>query len=230
MLIDLTLARSLQQFAEKGCTESDLCPLPSSDLTARLLTLPHYTIWLPEYIQTGTARCCACLSSLYGLSQQYPRSTAQVRIMAELLLVSWRCRSSGMFEANRISVSSIYMSNGKCYDTCSGYAFAIVQDDNCWCSNYVPLNQVSLGNCNSQCPGYPSDSCGNSGSGLYGYIAAGSTPSGTSGASSNSVASVSYYIHYPILYVYPSMGLQALYPDPCLQFLLKLISCCHRRT
>ncbi|ODV68648.1 hypothetical protein HYPBUDRAFT_147197 [Hyphopichia burtonii NRRL Y-1933] len=81
--------------------------------------------------------------------------------------------------------TSIYQSNGKCGDTCSGkgYALAIVQNKNCWCSNYVPEDTVSTDKCDNDCPGYPSDKCG--GDGYYGYILI-STPSGTEGGSSAS--------------------------------------------
>jgi hypothetical protein len=83
-------------------------------------------------------------------------------------------------------VESIYMSNGKCHDTClSSYAFAIVQDDNCWCSNDVPADQVSTGDCDTSCPGFPDDKCGNSADGLYGYIQLNIAPSGTSGGSAS---------------------------------------------
>jgi hypothetical protein len=78
------------------------------------------------------------------------------------------------------------MSNGLCHDTCeANYAFAIVQGQNCWCSNYIPSNQQSTSNCNEPCPGFPSDLCGSS-SGLFGYIALNLKPSGTAGASSSS--------------------------------------------
>jgi hypothetical protein len=87
--------------------------------------------------------------------------------------------------------NSIYQSNGRCHDTCiANYAFAVVQGDNCWCSNYVPSNQQSVSKCNEACPGYPAESCGSSG-GLFGYIALNIKPSGTAGASSSSAKSSS---------------------------------------
>jgi hypothetical protein len=77
------------------------------------------------------------------------------------------------------------MSNGLCHDTCdASYAFAILQGQNCWCSNYIPINQQSTSNCNEPCPGYPSDLCGSS-NGLFGYIALNIKPFGTAGASSS---------------------------------------------
>lgn len=49
------------------------------------------------------------------------------------------------------------------------FAFAIVQDKDCWCSNYAPgASTTSTDKCNTECPGYPDDLCG--GKGLYGYI------------------------------------------------------------
>jgi cell wall integrity and stress response component len=77
--------------------------------------------------------------------------------------------------------SSIFQSNGLCSDFCgSSYAFAVVQDNGCWCSNYVPGTTTT--GCNEQCPGYPLELCG--GNGVYGYIALGKNPSGTQGGSS----------------------------------------------
>lgn len=84
-----------------------------------------------------------------------------------------------------------WMSDGLCYDTCTGSAFAIVQDSNCWCSDYVPdeSTQTDTGDCNTSCPGYPDDTCG--GDGLYGYMDLGQSPSGTKGASTSTTKATS---------------------------------------
>ena len=89
------------------------------------------------------------------------------------------------------SSNSIYMSNGKCHDNCAGYAFAITQWQNCWCSNEAPAGIASVGDCNQQCPGYPSEMCGNEQQGLFGYVALGPVPQGTliAGGSSSSATS-----------------------------------------
>lgn len=85
------------------------------------------------------------------------------------------------------SVTNIYQSNGACHDTCSAeYAFAVVQYQSCWCTNIAPGTTTSVGNCNEDCPGYPAEKCGNSDSGLFGYIALNNSPSGTAGGSSSS--------------------------------------------
>lgn len=92
---------------------------------------------------------------------------------------------------------SIYNSMGFCSTQCQdGYAFGIVQGKNCWCSNYIPAEQGSISNCNSQCPGFPSDLCGNPEQGMYGYIPLGIAPSGTAGASSSqsTVSSIPHII------------------------------------
>ncbi|KAF2219052.1 hypothetical protein BDZ85DRAFT_60461 [Elsinoe ampelina] len=79
---------------------------------------------------------------------------------------------------------SIYQSNGLCYDTCKDqYAFAVVQYQNCWCSNFAPADTVDNSECSQACPGYPSELCGNQDSGLFGYIALQRQPSGTAGSS-----------------------------------------------
>lgn len=80
------------------------------------------------------------------------------------------------------SSTSIYMTNGQCHDNCQGYAFAITQWQNCWCSNEAPGQTTSVGSCNQHCPGYPTESCGNQQEGLFGYVALGPSPQGTMGA------------------------------------------------
>jgi len=86
-----------------------------------------------------------------------------------------------------IAVLNIYQSNGACQQTCGGYAFAVVQYQNCWCSNYVPAHQVSVNQCNLDCPGFPDEKCGNQDQGLYGYVQLAS-PSGTAGGSSSATS------------------------------------------
>ncbi|EED17542.1 ER membrane protein Wsc4, putative [Talaromyces stipitatus ATCC 10500] len=77
--------------------------------------------------------------------------------------------------------TNIYQSNGACNSLCtSDYAFAVLQGQNCWCSNYIPASTVNVTECNSGCPGYPDDLCGNPAKGLFGYIAMSNhKPSGT---------------------------------------------------
>ncbi|RMY01114.1 hypothetical protein D0868_08652 [Hortaea werneckii] len=87
-------------------------------------------------------------------------------------------------------VNDIYNSYGSCTKQCGDYAFAIVQWQDCWCSNYAPANQQSVGDCDQDCPGYPANKCGNEDKGLYGYLPiSGNEPSGTAGSGSSSEAS-----------------------------------------
>lgn len=46
-----------------------------------------------------------------------------------------------------------------------------------------------MSQCNTNCPGYPDESCGNQDQGLYGYIALSMSPSGTAGGSSSTASS-----------------------------------------
>lgn len=79
---------------------------------------------------------------------------------------------------------SIYQSNGLCYYFCvADYAFAVLQYNGCWCSDYVPDTTVSLSECSTTCPGFPGDLCG--GDDLYGYLALTISPSGTRGSVAN---------------------------------------------
>ncbi|RFU35049.1 hypothetical protein B7463_g1320, partial [Scytalidium lignicola] len=90
---------------------------------------------------------------------------------------------SSLNTANTNKNTSIFQSNGLCHDFCdSSYAFAVLQDNGCWCSNYVPGQTTSVSDCNEPCPGFPPDLCG--AKGLFGYIALDKSPSGTHGADS----------------------------------------------
>ncbi|KAF4313193.1 hypothetical protein GTA08_BOTSDO00544 [Botryosphaeria dothidea] len=83
-----------------------------------------------------------------------------------------------------------FQSNGHCHDECnSDYAYAIVQGKNCWCSNYAPADQQDVSNCDTVCPGYGYESCGNSDDNLYGYIKLDLAASGTKGVSTASSTS-----------------------------------------
>jgi cell wall integrity and stress response component len=90
-------------------------------------------------------------------------------------------------------VYNMYQSNGACKTQCQGsWAFAIVQDTLCWCSNYIPNMTVDVSKCSDKCPGYPSDLCGNLSGGLYGYIPLTIAPLGIYGAAiSTATSSVS---------------------------------------
>lgn len=82
-------------------------------------------------------------------------------------------------------MSNHFNSNGACQTACSGFAFGVVQYENCWCSNYAPADTTSTSDCSEACPGYPYENCGSASSGLFGYIALGKAPSGTIGASTS---------------------------------------------
>jgi len=76
-------------------------------------------------------------------------------------------------------MESPYQSHGLCFDRCKGgdYSFAIVQGQNCWCSDYAPEGDKA--ECNEQCPGYPSETCGSTTAASFVYLATGKTSSGT---------------------------------------------------
>lgn len=94
------------------------------------------------------------------------------------------------------SNSSVYQSNGLCTSFCiQDFAFAILQDQNCWCSNYIP--PTTTAGCTMKCPGYPFESCG--GDELFEYIALGNvSPSGTFEASSTTQTSTTSVPHESI--------------------------------
>ncbi|KAI2637046.1 hypothetical protein GGS26DRAFT_604063 [Hypomontagnella submonticulosa] len=87
--------------------------------------------------------------------------------------------------------SSIYQSDGLCHDFCfADFAFAVIKDSQCWCSNYEPDKsvQAEVSKCSKGCPGFPSDTCG--GDGLWGYMSLDKKPSGTKGTSSSTMTPV----------------------------------------
>ncbi|KAF2836832.1 hypothetical protein M501DRAFT_1007130 [Patellaria atrata CBS 101060] len=72
---------------------------------------------------------------------------------------------------NLVAAQWPYQSNGWCFENCKvGYAFAVVQGYNCWCSNYVPADQEDISKCSEICPGYGDELCGSTSRKLYGYI------------------------------------------------------------
>lgn len=103
------------------------------------------------------------------------------------------CSSENTGEENGYSAAFwTWQSNGWCHDHClSGYAFAIVQDNNCWCSNYIPNNQQPVSDCSDACPGYPAELCGSKSGNLFGYIALSKAPSGTQSAAASTIAPTS---------------------------------------
>ncbi|KAF7555799.1 hypothetical protein G7Z17_g1893 [Cylindrodendrum hubeiense] len=86
--------------------------------------------------------------------------------------------------------TSIYQTNGLCHDFCiDDYAYAITQDNSCWCSNFAPAKSTreKVSQCDTPCPAYPDEDCG--GDGLFGYLSLGGVlPSGTEGASSSATS------------------------------------------
>lgn len=90
--------------------------------------------------------------------------------------------------ADHGAVTDIYQSHGACQKICRDkYAFAIVQGNQCWCSNYAP----SLDNkeCTEGCPGYPDEKCGNTKEKAFAYLALTLAPSGTIDATTKATVS-----------------------------------------
>lgn len=86
---------------------------------------------------------------------------------------------------------SIYQTNGLCHDFCfDDYAYAITQDEGCWCSNYTPDESVQEDDdeCSTTCPAFPEEHCG--GPDAFAYLELGLVaPSGTKGASPSATSS-----------------------------------------
>ncbi|KAG9247174.1 hypothetical protein BJ878DRAFT_217312 [Calycina marina] len=85
-----------------------------------------------------------------------------------------------------------FQSYGACFTTCdidNDYAFAIIQGNECWCSDYAPGVTTDTDDCNETCPGYEDDICG--ADGLFAYYTMNKAVSGTIGASSSTAATTS---------------------------------------
>ncbi|KAH7386370.1 hypothetical protein BKA64DRAFT_711598 [Cadophora sp. MPI-SDFR-AT-0126] len=93
--------------------------------------------------------------------------------------------------------TSIYQSNSLCFNYCNGitdlntvqYAFAVVQWQTCWCTDYAPSSTTT--GCTLDCPGWQEEKCGNTDPSVYGYISLPSLPSGTRGPSAATTSSSS---------------------------------------
>ncbi|KAL1606480.1 hypothetical protein SLS60_003884 [Paraconiothyrium brasiliense] len=68
------------------------------------------------------------------------------------------------------------------------YAFFVIQNQDCWCSNYIPAEQSDLSECSETCPGFDTENCGKAGE-YYIYVNLNGNPSGTAGASQPSSTS-----------------------------------------
>jgi hypothetical protein len=97
--------------------------------------------------------------------------------------------------------TSVFQSLGNCQSQCqASYAFAVVQGQNCWCSNYVPGDQFPISSCETPCPGYPYENCGSTDSNLFGYLALNLLPSGTiAGSVSKAEERIPIFFYCPFL-------------------------------
>jgi len=102
---------------------------------------------------------------------------------------------SGENTSNQQPTTSLYMTDGLCFDTCkASFAYGLVRGQQCYCSNVAPGDTVNVSECSDPCIGYPQDLCGNVGAGLFRYVQIGtptSTAPSTSSSSSSSSSSLS---------------------------------------
>ncbi|KAG6014636.1 hypothetical protein E4U41_004796, partial [Claviceps citrina] len=106
------------------------------------------------------------------------RSAAAAAASAAMLITSTSAQQdhlcASINTASTEPTTSIYQSVGACTASCgAGFAFAVLQNHLCWCTNFAPGASTRRdGGCRAACPGYPADVCGNgSGSGgLYSYV------------------------------------------------------------
>lgn len=115
-------------------------------------------------------------------------------------------------------VTDTFQSNGACQTTCKNYALGVLQGKRCWCTNVAPAKSSladDTSDCDTGCPGYPSDSCGSASKAVYAYVAVsgndvtstagGSTSSSTTSSTSSSVSTSSLMVPFsPRLFFFPS--------------------------
>lgn len=63
------------------------------------------------------------------------------------------CASLNAGDSSTLNVST-FQSNGLCQAHCQGYAYAVLLDKQCWCSNLTPApdTQSDSGDCSDSCP------------------------------------------------------------------------------
>ncbi|CAG8919263.1 unnamed protein product [Penicillium salamii] len=96
--------------------------------------------------------------------------------------------------ASYSAVSDTYQSNGACLKTCANYALGVLQGKKCWCTNVAPskTSQEDTSDCDTGCPGYPSDSCGSASKGVFAYVSiTGNDVTSTAGGSTSSTSTSS---------------------------------------
>ncbi|PLB52447.1 hypothetical protein P170DRAFT_104738 [Aspergillus steynii IBT 23096] len=97
-------------------------------------------------------------------------------------------------------MTSTYQSTGMCETFCnrSDYSVYGLKGDRCWCGDKLPplSAKVSTKECNTACPGYPSDKCG--GDGVWTIISDSSTHPEHSEAQSSSSEPKSSTKNYPM--------------------------------
>ncbi|KAJ5343177.1 uncharacterized protein N7506_003001 [Penicillium brevicompactum] len=88
------------------------------------------------------------------------------------------------------AVTDTFQSNGACQTTCKNYALGVLQGKRCWCTNVAPAKSSladDTSDCDTGCPGYPSDSCGSASKAVYAYVAvSGNDVTSTAGGSTSS--------------------------------------------
>lgn len=132
------------------------------------------------------SRCCSACWRQHKALDSHNRIVRR-RTLHQAMLVSIRALLIFCFSNRIVSVFWTYQTNGKCSDHCNDagtYAFAVIQYTNCWCSNYIPSTTTDISSCQKDCPGFPSEKCGDQDKGLYIYIKLAGQPSGTAGGSS----------------------------------------------
>lgn len=88
------------------------------------------------------------------------------------------------------AVYDTFQSHGECQKTCSkDYVFAILQENECWCSDAAPGDTTDVDDCDNDCPGYPFETCGNIDEGLFAYIQLNGRPSTTIGSPTTTTSS-----------------------------------------
>lgn len=174
--------------------------IPDSSSTPLAYRFAQYDLFFPQCWYHSSPLQFYCPRLLHSLNHYVPPKIPALDLPKVHLSSCYFC--FGLTLTPLFAVFNQFQSNGACSQTCqtAGYYLAVVQDYDCWCTNYAPSTTVSLSNCSDECPGFPDELCGSLANKLFGYIELpGYTPVSTSSSAKAASSSAT-----PVVVVQPS--------------------------
>ena len=102
----------------------------------------------------------------------FSRNLLLIQSLIQLSLAQQQYFCSNENTAESAPMEDTYQSSLLCSEHClkEHYAYAIIQQFVCWCSNTSPGTTVDAGKCDTACPGYGLQNCGGVNNGAFGYF------------------------------------------------------------